>query len=166
MDDLSITRIGVSKDAAMYTLFLVEKVSQAPDATYHALLDALYQQWQPSLFQGQLPEAVVMISSLDRTAWRKASIEEPADIEALVQGGDALRQHARYGLILGHNFLQGARIVIAPGLLDEWYDSIATVLREATQKPLAAESRKTLEDCAGRIQRKITSLRAAETLYA
>ncbi len=155
MTKLSGTRINASKDALRYTLFLVEKVSQTPNAKYERLLRALYQQWQPGIFQGTLPEAATMISSLDEAAWGQASIDKKNDIEALVRGGAAL--HQRYGSMGKSSFLQRAQIVVAPGLLDGLYQDIATMLSKATQEPLA-ESRALLEDCSARLRERISGL--------
>ncbi|HIG93016.1 MAG: hypothetical protein QT02_C0002G0058 [archaeon GW2011_AR9] len=163
MLDFNLIGVAVSKDAARYTLFLVEKIASAPSAKYFSLLDTLHRQWQPELFQGTLPEAAVITSSLDEIGWRKTSIEEPKDIEALLYGGEAL--HQRYGHLSKNSFLQGARIVVAPGLLDGWYAHIAAILAVATQKSLP-ESRRILDDCKGKIQERMVSLEEAEEFYA
>ena len=87
MLDFNLIGVAVSKDAARYTLFLVEKIASAPSAKYFSLLDTLHRQWQPELFQGTLPEAAVITSSLDEIGWRKTSIEEPKDIERALRWG-------------------------------------------------------------------------------
>ena len=89
MTELSGTRINASKDALRYTLFLVEKIAQAPNAKYQHLLNALYQQWQPGIFQGTLPEAATIISTLDEVAWERAPVDKKKDIEAPSAGGGA-----------------------------------------------------------------------------